>query len=116
VERHLDLVRNDWKNMIQQRVAKVVVGDPGDFGVIVKPEADFGDWERVITDGIGLVPLEVSETIVERLTNTFHNSYLFTVGPHSDDECPFALGPVPMEHHEIDGEYLLPSVRRAQPA
>lgn len=109
MERHLDLVRNNWDKDVQERVAQITLGAPGDIGVIVRGET-VADWDSMIRDAVGDQALESSERVAALLAERFHNGYLFVTALHTEEECPFSGGPVSMERHDVAGDYALPGV------
>src|SRR5947209_11650293 len=91
VTQHLDVVRNDWDNEVQERVAWVLIGAPDEIdshGYIVKSEFP-GRWEDVIRDVLRSFAEADGSTIASRLTVAFANPYLVAIGPHPEAECPF---------------------------
>jgi hypothetical protein len=109
MDKHVDLVRNDWLKRQQEVVATIRL-EPGAAGAIVK-DATSKHYEGNIFDSIGDDIRKGPEQIVNSLIRSFHAPYLVATGAHGQDECPFRFGPtVPIESERVEGRFELPAL------
>ena len=88
---HIDVVESDFQSAHQVRVARLGV-HPAGYEFMT---ADPGRWSRVL--GLSAPPpltnLEDAWNLLSAIAKRLDGGdYLYALGPHVDDECPFANG------------------------